>query len=76
MAQETDNLVLEHLRHIHGKVDGIDERLGRVEVRLSVIQGHLGHMFIGEAGQNVDLDRLKRRVERIERRLELTDPIE
>ena len=73
MAEQADNLVLEHLRHIRSKADLIDEGLGRVELRLAAVEGHLGSLLLAEAGQNSEIDRIKRRLERIERRLELAD---
>ncbi|MEQ1650101.1 MAG: hypothetical protein ABL898_16090 [Hyphomicrobiaceae bacterium] len=71
MTDKTENLILEHLRHIRGRVDSIDERIGRVEVRLGTLEGHVGHLVQSEAGQNVELDRINRRLERMERRLDL-----
>jgi hypothetical protein len=73
MAQETDNVVLEHLRHIRSKVDTIEERMGRVELRLAAVEGHLASLVLGEAGQNSEIDRIRHRLDRIERRLELAD---
>jgi archaellum component FlaC len=80
MAGNVDNLVLEHLRHSRGKVDQIDDRmssveprLGSVEVRLRSVEQILAGRYVTEANQNVELDRLRHRVDRIERRLELTD---
>ena len=72
MAEQADNLVLEHLRHIRSKADLIDEGLGRVELRLAAVEGHLASLLLAEAGQN-SVDKIKRRLERIERRLELAD---
>ncbi len=71
MADDPKDLVLEIVRRIDRKVDDVGDRLGRVELRLSVVEGHLGSIVLSEGGQNADLDRLKARVERIERRLEL-----
>ena len=67
------NLVIEHLRHIRTKVDSIDDRVERVELRLSTVEGHLGNVLISEASQNAEFDKVSRRLEKIERRLELTD---
>jgi hypothetical protein len=73
MAEDANNLVLDHLRHIRSKVDLIDDRVGRVELRLSTIEGHLASVLVGEAGQNSEIDKINRRLERIEKRLELAD---
>jgi tetrahydromethanopterin S-methyltransferase subunit G len=73
MTEETTNLVLEHLRHIRTKVDSIDDRVGRVEPPLSTVEGHLANLIVSDAAQNAELDKVSRRLDRIERRLELTD---
>jgi tetrahydromethanopterin S-methyltransferase subunit G len=73
MTEEMTNLVLEHLRHIRTKVDTLDERVGRVEIRLSAVEGHLGSVLTSEAAQNAELDKIGRRLDRIEHRLELTE---
>ena len=72
MAQEPRDLVLEHLRRIDGKIDLVSERVGRVETRLRAIEGHLVSLLHSESGQNVEIDRINDRLERIERRLELS----
>jgi hypothetical protein len=71
MTDEMTNIELEHLRHIRTKVDSTDERVGRLEVRLSAVEGHLANMMVSEAAQNSAIDNLGRRLDRIERRLEL-----
>lgn len=67
------NLVLEHLRHIRIKVDSTDERVGRLELRMSAVEGHLANMMVSEAAQNAAIDNVGRRLETIERRLELSE---
>lgn len=54
-----DSMVLEHLRHIRGTVDTLEKQY-------SVTQ-------IAEAGQNIKIERLKDRVDRVEHRLDLRD---
>lgn len=73
MTDEMTNLVLEHLRHIRTKVDRIDERVDRVEIRLSAVGGHLANVMVSEAAQNSAIDHMSRRLERIEQRLELVE---
>ena len=72
MTDEMTNLVLEHLRHIRTKVDSTDERVGRLELRLSAVDGHLGNLMVSEAAQNAAIDAMARRLETIERRLEIS----
>ena len=73
MADDVNNLVLEHLRQIRSKVDSIDDRMGRVELRLSVVEGHLANRLLSDVGKNSEIDKIKLRLDRIERRLELSD---
>jgi len=73
MTDKTDSLVLEHLRAIRGDLAKLQEGQERVELRLSSIEAHIGAFQLSEARQNGDLDQLRKRVERIERRLELVD---
>jgi tetrahydromethanopterin S-methyltransferase subunit G len=72
MTEEMTHLVLEHLRHIRTKVDTIEERVGRVEVRLSAVEGHLGSVLMSESSQNAEIDKIGRRLGWIENRLELS----
>lgn len=58
MTEETTHVVLEHLRHIRTKVDTIDERVGRVDLRLSAVEGHPGNLLMSEASQNAEIDKI------------------
>jgi tetrahydromethanopterin S-methyltransferase subunit G len=73
MTDEMTSLVLEHLRHIRVKVDSLDEKVDRVGVRLSAVEGHLANLMVSEAAQNSAIDTVSRRLDRIEKRLELSD---
>ena len=73
MADETSNLVLEHLQHIRGCVDGLTDGMRQVILRLVSVEQHLGGVHNSDVNQNSEIDRIKQRLERIERRLELAD---
>lgn len=66
MATEPDNVVLAMLRRI-------DERTARMADDLADLKTRVTSVEEGLAGVNRGLDRLELRVERIERRLELSD---
>lgn len=68
-----ENLVLEHLRNIRAGQDEIMQRMDRVEIRLSAIEQTLGSMNALSASDRDTLQSVIKRVERIERRLELQD---
>ncbi|NEV61377.1 hypothetical protein [Thiorhodococcus minor] len=73
MTDDTTSLVLEHLRHIRAKVDSLDERVGRVELRLSVIEQTLGGLYAMAGSDRDTLQSAIRRIERLEQRLDLVD---
>jgi phage shock protein A len=71
---ESDNLVLEHLRHIRARVDQIADDMDEVKSRLVSLERTQAGLFADKADTHDRYDRLARRIERIERRLELTEP--
>lgn len=73
MAKEPDNLLLEHLRAIRGDTGYLREAVDRIELRLAAIDGHIASFQLSEARQNSELDKLRQRLSRIEKRLELVE---
>jgi hypothetical protein len=73
MTENAENLILEHLRAIRGVLSDHGERLNRIELRLSAIEQTLGSLYSLSGSDRERLEALARRVERIERRLELHD---
>jgi len=80
MTETLDNLVLEHLRHIRGRVDQIAEdvtdlkhRMTSLEGSMSLVKREVAYGDEADARQQATLDKLAERIERIERRLELSD---
>jgi len=73
MADERTNLVLEHLRRIDRKVDGLSNDMQQVILRLGSIERHVSGLNVSDVNQNAEIDRIKVRLDRIERRLELSD---
>ena len=78
MTDNIENLVLEHLRHIRGRVDQIADDVTDLKLRMSALDASMGlvkrEVNLGDevdARQQVSLDKLAQRLERIERRLEL-----
>jgi hypothetical protein len=65
MAEEPQNLVLEHLRYIRGAVDGLRDDMLEMKTRLGLVEETC-------ASLSRRLDRLDERVGRIERRLDIT----
>ena len=70
---ETGNVVLEHLRHIRGAIDGLREDMPEVKQRLGIFENQYANLEIQYASVSSRLDHMDGRIERIERRLDLTD---
>ncbi len=78
MSGANENLVLEHLRHIRGRVDLIADDMKEVKLRLSSLESSLSlvrrEIIVGDetgARQQASIDRIMERLERIEHRLDL-----
>lgn len=70
---ELASVTLEHLRAIRAKQDEHSDRLSNIEVQLSAMGQQIAGLTTAVYSGKSDLDSLKRRVERIERRLDLVD---
>ena len=77
--ENVENLILEHLRALRADSAGIREdiqeikqRLTGLEVAVGSIKRDLGDLYTENASQHIRYDRLAARIEKIERRLELT----
>jgi len=77
-VSDTDNLMLEHLKRfqagqdrIERKLEDLTRRVGNLETGQAAIIQHLGGLAAADAQQQVSIDGLNARLERIERRLEL-----
>ena len=71
--EDLASITLEHLRAIRTTQGEHSERLTQIEVQLSAMGQQLGALTTAVYSGKSDMDSLKRRVERIERRLELSD---
>jgi hypothetical protein len=66
MAGEPDNVLLEYMRRFDRKLNDLIDDVRELKIRMTSV-------VVGLAGVNRRLDRMEARVERIERRVELTD---
>ena len=80
MAENVENLVLEHLRALQAGQDRIEselrdlkERVSAVETGLNGVRRDLVALAEADARLQVTIDRLGDRVDRIEKRLELRE---
>ena len=81
MTADIDSLVLEHLRHIRARVDQIADDVVDLKLRMSGLEGGMARVKREvvqgdetDIRQQMTLDRLATRIERLERRLDLSDP--
>jgi predicted nuclease with TOPRIM domain len=79
---EIDNSVLEHLRAIRsdlgtikGDVREVKQRLTSLDISVAGLRTESGHLYGDLAEQDGRYDRLAERIERIERRLELSGDV-
>lgn len=73
MAEVTNELLMEVLRTIRGDIGELKEAHRQTHRRLSAIEHQLISINLNVNGHTDDIESLRERVERIERRLELTD---
>jgi len=78
MTENVENLIVEHLRHIRGRVDRIAEDMSDLKHRMSSLESAMvldkrdaSSGDETDARQQVSLDRLLDRIDRIERRLDV-----
>jgi uncharacterized coiled-coil protein SlyX len=79
MTENVENLLLEHMKPFQAALERIerkqDEMVGRIanlEAGQALIVQHLAHLAAADAAQQLAYDNLAARLDRIERRLELT----
>jgi len=79
MTETVENLMLEHLKRFQAGQDRMERKLEEITRRLSNLEAgqasiiqHLGHLASADAQQQLSADGFDQRLERIERRLELS----
>ena len=79
MTENVESLILEHLKRFQATLDRVERkqdemftRIANLESSLASVMQHLGHLSSADAAQQVGIDNVSRRLDRIERRLELT----
>ena len=77
MADEPDNIILEHLRHIRRSVDKLETEMVEVKSRITSFEATMGHVMvqIGHlqaqiASQTGRIDRIEGHLDGVEKRLD------
>jgi hypothetical protein len=73
MADEPNNIILEHVRHIRRAVDRIELDLTDVKSRVSSLEPVQGQILALMGTINQRMDRFDERLGRVERRLDPVD---
>jgi uncharacterized coiled-coil protein SlyX len=71
MTDNTENLVLTILKDIQTRMGRLEERMTNLEWRMTAQEQHLGTLVVSLPSSHDRIDALTRRIEHIERRLEL-----
>ncbi len=78
MAVNVEKLMLEHVKRFQSTLDRVEAKVGDLTVRVgnletgqAVIVQHLAHFSAAHATQQLAVDHINDRLDRIERRLEL-----
>ncbi len=70
---EVENLMLEHLKRFQLQMTRIEEKVEGVAADLRGVKQHMAAFLTSETNQDADMASFKLRLERIERRLDLSD---
>lgn len=80
MTDNVENMILEHMKRFQMTLDRVESKLGELTARVANLEGgqasiiqHLGHLAAADAAQQLSADRANERLDRIERRLELSN---
>ena len=78
MTDNVENMMLEHLKRFQASLDRIERkqdelvaRISNLESAVASIMSHLAHLSAADAAQQLATDNISRRLDRIEKRLEL-----
>lgn len=73
MTEQTENLVLEHLRSIRTDISDLKSNTRDIKARLASIESYIATLHADSTRGALSLDDLQRRIERIETRLDLRE---
>lgn len=74
MTADIESLVLEHLRAIRADLADLRREVASNSVQLSAMGQQLAGLTAAVYASKSDMDDIRRRLERVERRLDLTEP--
>jgi len=72
-TSDMENIVLEHLRQIRATLDDLKIEVRNFNARVGVAEHQIAGCHLATASQNDEIDALKMRMDRVERRLDIRD---
>lgn len=72
-TNDLDNIVLEQLRLIRSMLDDLKTEVREFNARVGTAEYQIAGRNLAAAGQSSEIDALKARLDRVERRLDLRD---
>ena len=80
MTENVESLLLEHMKRFQASLDRMERRLDEMTARMTTLEGsvvsimqHWTNLSAADATQQISIDNVNRRLDRIERRLELAN---
>ena len=73
MTGNVENLILERLRRIDDRLSNIEGDMKDIKLRMTIVEEHIGNFLLSISGLGSRIDRSDERLQRIERRLDLSD---
>lgn len=73
MAENIENLILEHLRHVRGRIDKLSDDMDTFKLRMQSLDERLTLVERAVVNIHSDLAVVHSRFDRIERRLDLRE---
>ena len=73
MADEPDNRVLAHLRHMRGVLDRVAEDVAGLKDRVGGLERSVAQIHVTLAEHSIRMDRIEHRPTRMETRLDLVE---
>ncbi|HRD50288.1 MAG TPA: hypothetical protein PL166_11920 [Candidatus Contendobacter sp.] len=74
MTENVENLMLEILKRLQADMADVKRELANNNLQIALLGQHVGALTTAVYSGRSDLEDFKRRIERIERRLDLVDP--
>ena len=79
MTADVENLLLEHMKRFQATLERVERKQDELTARMANLEGgfaslmqHLTNLSAADAAQQLAIDNVSRRLDRIERRLELS----